>query len=200
MATYSYICAWRIPWTESGRLQFMGSENWTWLSMYFGHLMRRVDSLETTLMLGGIGGRRRRGQPRIRCWMASRTQWLWVWVNSVSWWWTGRPGVLWFMGSQRVRHDWETELNWTEHVVLCQHLLDHWKSKGVPEKHLFLLYWLCQSLCGKLWKIWEYQTTWPATWKNWMQVRKQQLELDIEKQTGSRFGKEYVKAVYCHPA
>ena len=46
-------------------------------------------------------------------WMASRTRWTWVWVNSGSWWWTGRPGVLWFMGSQRVRHDWATELNWS---------------------------------------------------------------------------------------
>ena len=45
-------------------------------------------------------------------WMASPTQWTWVWVNSGSWWWTGRPGVLWFMGSQRVGHDWATELNW----------------------------------------------------------------------------------------
>ena len=47
-------------------------------------------------------------------WMASLTQWTWVWVNSGSWWWTGRPGVLRFMGSQRVEHDWVTELNWTE--------------------------------------------------------------------------------------
>ena len=46
--------------------------------------------------------------------MASPTRWTWVWVNSGSWWWTGRPGMLWFMGSQRVRHDWATELNWTE--------------------------------------------------------------------------------------
>ena len=46
-------------------------------------------------------------------WMASLTWWTWVWVNSLSWWWTGRPGVLWFMGSQGVRHDWATELNWT---------------------------------------------------------------------------------------
>ena len=45
-------------------------------------------------------------------WMASLTRWTWVWVNSGSWWWTGRPGVLWFMGSQRVGHDWATELNW----------------------------------------------------------------------------------------
>ena len=45
-------------------------------------------------------------------WMASLTGWTWVWVNSGNWWWTGRPGMLWFMGSQRVRHDWATELNW----------------------------------------------------------------------------------------
>ena len=47
-------------------------------------------------------------------WMASPTRWTWVWVSSGSWWWTGRPGVLQFMGSQRVRHDWATELNCTE--------------------------------------------------------------------------------------
>ena len=47
-------------------------------------------------------------------WMASPTWRIWVCVNSGSWWWTGRPGVLWFMGSQRVGHDWVTELNWTE--------------------------------------------------------------------------------------
>ena len=47
-------------------------------------------------------------------WMASLTRWTWVWVNSGSWWWTGRPGVLRFMGSQRVGHDWASELNWTD--------------------------------------------------------------------------------------
>ena len=46
--------------------------------------------------------------------MASPTQWIWVWVNSGSWWWTGRPGMLRFIGSQRVRHDWTTEPNWTD--------------------------------------------------------------------------------------
>ena len=45
-------------------------------------------------------------------WMAPLTQWTWVWVNSGSWWWTGRPGVLQSMGSQRVGHNWVTELNW----------------------------------------------------------------------------------------
>ena len=47
-------------------------------------------------------------------WMVSPTQWTWVWINSGSWWWTGRPGVLWSMGLQRVGHDWATELNWTK--------------------------------------------------------------------------------------
>ena len=47
-------------------------------------------------------------------WMASLTRCTWVWVNSGSWWWAGRPGVLWFRGSQRVRHDWATELDWTD--------------------------------------------------------------------------------------
>ena len=56
-------------------------------------------------------------------WMASLTRWTWVWVNSGSWWWTGRPGVLRFMGSQRVGHDWATELNWTE----LKHI--HWASQ-----------------------------------------------------------------------
>ena len=50
-------------------------------------------------------------------WMASWTRWTWVWVNSGRWWWTGRPGVLRFMGSQRVRHDWATELNW--YIYFC---------------------------------------------------------------------------------
>ena len=50
-------------------------------------------------------------------WMASLTRWTWVCVNSRSWWWTGRPGVLRFMWSQRVRHDWATELNWTQWLL-----------------------------------------------------------------------------------
>ena len=85
---------------------------------YFGHLMRRVDSLEKTLMLGGFGGKRKRDGRGWDGWMASLTQWTWVWVNSGSWWWTGRPGVLHFMGSQRVGHDWATELIWTEYKAL----------------------------------------------------------------------------------
>ena len=81
---------------------------------YFGHLMRRVDSLEKTLMLEGIGGRRRRGWQRMR-WLYGITDLMDMSLSELrDWWWTGRPGVLWFIGSQRVRHDWVTDLNWTE--------------------------------------------------------------------------------------
>ena len=81
-------------------------EDWCWNqnSQYFGHMMQNSDSLEKTLMLeslkaGGEGDDRGWDD-----WMASPTQWTWVWMDSGSWWWTGRPGVLRFMGSQRVCH------------------------------------------------------------------------------------------------
>ena len=77
---------------------------------YFGHLLWRTDSLEKTLILGKIEGRKRRVQQRMRWWVASLTQWVWVWASSRSWWWTGRPGVLQSMELQRIRHDWATEL------------------------------------------------------------------------------------------
>ena len=75
---------------------------------YFGYLMWKTDSLEKTLMLGKVEGRRRRGRQRMR-----RLHGItWVWVSSGSWWWTGKPGVLQSMRSQRVGHNWVTELKW----------------------------------------------------------------------------------------
>ena len=73
----------------------------------------------------------------------------------------------------------------------------HWIFKKAREfekkKNLLLLYWLCQSLwlcgsqqTGRFWKRWEYQTTWPASWEMYTQVRKQQLELDMEQQAASK--------------
>ena len=62
-----------------------------------------------------------------------------------------------------------------------------------------LTVWITTN-CEKFFKRWEFQTTWPASWDIYMQVKKQQLELDMERQTGSKLGKEYIKAVYCHPA
>ena len=62
-----------------------------------------------------------------------------------------------------------------------------------------LTVWITTN-CGKFFKRWKYQATLPASWEICMQVKKEQLELDMEQQTGSKLGKEYVKAVYCHPA
>ena len=67
-------------------------------------------------------------------WMASPTCWTWVWVKSGSLWWTWRPGMLQFMGSQRVRHDWATELNWTEFIFWGLVLLIKKKDKSWNEK------------------------------------------------------------------
>ena len=148
----------RVPWTARRSNQSILKEISPGCSLegmmlklklqYFGYLMRRVDSLEKTLMPGGIGSRGRGGWQRIRWldgitdsldmnlgklkdpdagkdwgkeeggnrewdgWMASPIWCTWVWVNSGSWWWTGRLGVLLFLGSQGVRHEWATELNW----------------------------------------------------------------------------------------
>ena len=78
---------------------------------YSGHLMRRADSFEKTWCWERLRARREGDDRGWDGWMASPTQWTWDWVDSGSWWWTGRPGMLWSMGSQRVGHDWATELN-----------------------------------------------------------------------------------------
>ena len=83
---------------------------------YFGHLMWRGSS-EKTLMLGGLGARGEGDDRGWNGWMASLTQWTWVWVNSGRWWWTGRIGVLWFIGSNTT--EW---LNWW-YVFFCDWLL-----------------------------------------------------------------------------
>ena len=83
-------------------------------------LTRRTDSFEKTLMLGKVEGGRRRGPQRMR-WLDGITDSMDMGlVDSGSWWWTERPGVLQSMGSQRVGHDWETELNWTEGMFITQ--------------------------------------------------------------------------------
>ena len=111
----------RVPWTVRRSNQSILKEISPGISLegmmrklklqYFGHLMRRVDSMEKTLMLEGLGARGEGDDTGWDGWMASLTQWTWVSVSSGSWWWTGRPGVLRFMGLQRVGHDWATELN-----------------------------------------------------------------------------------------
>ena len=123
---------------------------------YFGDLMRRVDSLEKTLSLGAIGAGGEGNDRGWGGWVVSPTRWAWVWVSSGSWWWTGRPGVLWFMGSQRVRHDWVTDLTWTESP--CPHFCSLpgeelpcgsrsiWLEKhGSGIRHIFIL--VCCCMC-----------------------------------------------------
>ena len=94
-----------------------------------------------------------------------------------------------------------------EPEVKLANQLDHRKTKRISEKYLLLFINYAKVFdCvdhSKLWiilKKWEYQTTFPASWEICTQVKKQQLEPDIEQQTGSKLGKEYVKAVYCCPA
>ena len=105
----------RVPWTARRPNQSILKETSPEYSLqglmlklklqYFGHLMRKTDSLEKTLMLGKIEGGRRKGQQRIR-WLDGITDSMGTsWVNSESWQWTGRPGMLQSMRSQRVRHD-----------------------------------------------------------------------------------------------
>ena len=110
----------RVPWTARRSNQSILKEISPKYSLeglmlklqYFGHLIRRADSSEKTLMLGKTEGRE--GDDRgWDGWMASSTQWTWVWVNSGSWWWTRRPGVLQSIRSQRVGHNLS---NWTDFI------------------------------------------------------------------------------------
>ena len=112
----------RVPWTARTSNQSILKEISPGCSLeglmpklklqYFGHLMRRVDSLEKTLMLGGVGGRRRRRWQRMS-WLDGITNSMGMSLSQLrGLWWTGRPGMLQFMWSQRVGHDWVTELKW----------------------------------------------------------------------------------------
>ena len=109
-----------LDWKEIQPVHPKGNQSWIFIGrtdaelklQYFGHLMQRTDSSEKTLMLGKIE-RGEEGEDRgWDGWMASPTQWRRVWVSSKSWWWTEKPGVLQCMGSQRVGHDWASELKW----------------------------------------------------------------------------------------
>ena len=112
----------RVPWTARISNQSILKEISPGCSLeglilklklqYFGHLMWRADSLEKTLMLGGFRGRRRRDDWRWDGWMASPTQWTWVWVNSWSWWWQGGLACCNSWGYKE--SNTTEQLNWTE--------------------------------------------------------------------------------------
>ena len=116
----------RVPWTARRSKQSFLKEISPEYSLeglmlklklqYFGHLIWRTDSFEKNLMLGKIEGWKEGDKRGWDGWMASTTQRTGVWVSSGSWWWTEKPGMLQSMGSQRVRHDWMTELKWTDFI------------------------------------------------------------------------------------
>ena len=123
-------------------LIFIGRTDAEAATPIFGHLMRRTNSLMLGKMkVGGEGD-----DKGWDGWMASLTQWTWVWVNSRSWWWTGRPGMMQSMGSQRVRQDWVTELNWTDRFLgLFSNLLD--QNLGFGSSTLY---------CNKIFRIFSW--------------------------------------------
>ena len=120
----------RVPWTANRSNQSILKEISPGCSLivlilklqlqYFGHLMRRADLFEKTLMLGKIEGRRRRGWQSMRWLDASLTQWTWFWTSSESWWWTWKPGAV-LHGVTKSR-TWLSD--WTEQVTSsCQRAL-----------------------------------------------------------------------------
>ena len=116
----------RVPWTARRSNQSILKETRPGYSLeglmlrlklqYFGHLCKELTHWKRLWCWEGLGAGGEGDNRGWDGWMASPTWCTWVWVNTGNWWWTGRPGVLQFMGSQRVRHDWATELNWADRV------------------------------------------------------------------------------------
>ena len=103
----------RSPFWRRSTLGFLWKEwCWSWISSALATSCKELTHWKRLWCWEGLGAGGEGDDRGWDGWMASRTRWTWVWVNSRSWWWTGRPGVLQFIGSQRVGHDWATELNW----------------------------------------------------------------------------------------
>ena len=109
----------KVPWTARRSNQsilkgFLWRDwCWSWSSSTLATSFEELTHWKRLWCWEGLGARGEGNDRGWDGWMASLTRWMWVWVNSGSWWWTGRPGVLRFMGSQRVGHDWVTDLIWS---------------------------------------------------------------------------------------
>ena len=102
----------RVRWTARRPNQSILKESWN--SSTWATSCKELTHWKTLWCWEGLGARGEGDDRGWDGWMASLTRWTWVWVNCGSWWWTGRPGVLRFMGSQRVGHDSATDLIWSE--------------------------------------------------------------------------------------
>ena len=106
----------RVPWTARRSVLGVSWKDWywSWNSNTLATSCEELTHSKRPWCWEGLGAGGEGDDRGWDDWMASPTWWTWVWVNSWSWWWTGKPGMLRFMGSQRVGHDWATELNWIE--------------------------------------------------------------------------------------
>ena len=152
----------RVPWSARGSNQswvFIGRRSvlgvhwkdwcWSWNSNTLATWCKELTHLERPWFWERLKARGEGDDGGWDGWMVSPTRWTWVWVNSRSWWWTGRPSVLRFMGLQRVRHDWATELNlgrgcdvsWGVHLQLqvWDRLTLHLQSDCFPKRRPLLL-------------------------------------------------------------
>ena len=106
---------------------------WSWNSSTLATSYKELTHWKRPWCWEGLGAGGEGDDRGSDSWMASPTQWTWVWVNSRSWWWTERPGMLRFMGSQRVRHDWATELiTVLQSFLVFDELGDFWVVKLRP--------------------------------------------------------------------
>ena len=126
----------RIPWTARRSNQSILKEISPEISLeglmlklklqYFGHLCEELIHWKRPWCWEGLGAGGEGDDRGWDGWMASPTRWMWVWVNSGSWWWTGRPGMLQFTGLQRVGHDWVTKLNWMVVLIATNSVFFHY--------------------------------------------------------------------------
>ena len=148
--------------------------------------MWRTDSLEKTLMLGEDWRQEEKGETGWDGWMASLIRWTWVWAGSGSWWWTGGPGVLQSMQSQRVGHDWGTEPNWWN-ASLCVLVLHTHTQTHTHMCECVYIYMTCIHTYVHVWctpvlsHIWLFGTPWTVAFQASLSMGFSRLEILLQR-------------------